>query len=62
MKAELPLVLTIKEAAETLRCSPRHIRNLIDQGELEPFNVGRLVRIHRDELIRLINPQGEAND
>ena len=56
---ELPLVLTIREAAELLRCSARHISNLIDRKELVPFYVGRLVRIHRHELIRFISQEGE---
>lgn len=30
---------TISEAAAVLRCTPRHIRRLVDRGDLSAFNI-----------------------
>lgn len=41
----------ISEAAESIGCSPGHIRNLIERGELPSAKIGRR-RIVRDEDLR----------
>ncbi len=39
-------MLTAKEAADELRCSPTKIRRLFKQGELEGFYLGSDIRIY----------------
>ncbi|MDX2199399.1 MAG: helix-turn-helix domain-containing protein [Phycisphaerae bacterium] len=47
-----PLTLTIEELARELRCSPRHVRRMVERGELpEPKRVGKLLRWPRAELV-----------
>lgn len=36
-----PLLLTVREAAETLRCSPATIYRLISTGALESVDIGQ---------------------
>lgn len=47
------LAFSIAEAAESIACSPGHIRNLIERGELRSTKVGRR-RIVRDEDLRAL--------
>ena len=50
---DLPAILTLRELAEFLRCSERHIQNLIRIG-LPCFYLGSLVRFRRDELLTFL--------
>lgn len=44
------LSLTLKEAAQELRCSTEKLRRLVHSGEIEGFKVGRVMRIKRRSL------------
>lgn len=47
----LPPVLTPEMLAEYWGCSGRHVRNLINRGELSAFRIGaKLVRIRRESI------------
>lgn len=48
-----PLFLTVEEVARELRCTPRHVRNLISRGDLPRVELGRAVRVPRSALIAL---------
>ena len=37
--------LTVEQAAEFLRCSPSHVRDLCREGQIGHFRLGRLIRI-----------------
>jgi excisionase family DNA binding protein len=50
MVQRVPELLTIDEAAESLRVTRRTIERLIARGELERVNVARTVRITRSSL------------
>jgi excisionase family DNA binding protein len=45
---------SLQQAAQALSCSPRHVARLISSGELVCVRVGRLRRIPRTELERLL--------
>ena len=47
-------LLTVDETAAFLKCSPKNVRRLIDNNDLSHVRIGRLVRIHPDDLDRLI--------
>ena len=46
--------LGIAEVAEHIGSSPRHVRRLIDRGQLPIVRLGKLVRITPDDLAHLI--------
>ena len=50
--------ITQLEAAEYLRITARHVRNLIAEGTLTGYSVGgkRTVRVRRDEVEALFAP------
>jgi excisionase family DNA binding protein len=48
-------LVTVKEAATYMGCSPRTIRRLIDGGRLERVGTDRFIRIDRVDLDRLID-------
>lgn len=50
---EPTLFLTVEETAHQLRCTPRHVRNLITRGELASVKMGRSVRVPRSALVAL---------
>jgi excisionase family DNA binding protein len=53
--AALPAaLLTVDEVAGRLRASPRHVRRLIERGELPVVRLGKLVRVTPDDLGRLV--------
>jgi excisionase family DNA binding protein len=45
---------TVREAAEYLRVHEKTVRRLIKSGSLKAVKFGRNVRIHSDELTRLV--------
>jgi excisionase family DNA binding protein len=49
-----PALLTIEDVAAQLAASDRHVRRLIERGELPVHRIGRLVRVSPDDLARLI--------
>lgn len=51
----LPLVLTVPETAEQLRCGRRKIYQLMDSGELVSIKVGGSRRITRDALLAYVD-------
>lgn len=50
-----PDLLTIREAAERLRISIRHMQILIKDGEIESFRHGNVVRIRPSAITVYIN-------
>lgn len=53
-KTDLSL-LSVKDLAESLNCSKRHIRRLTDAGRMPPpIRVGRLLRWRRDDIARWV--------
>lgn len=59
-----PLLVDTKQAAQLLACSPNHVRNLVERGELSSVRVGKLLRFSVEELRAFIahqsQPQGSA--
>ncbi len=45
--------LTVREAAEQLAISPRHLRRLIARREIRAVRLGRAIRLPEAELRRL---------
>lgn len=58
MDAESRELLTVEQAANYLQLSQSSIRSYIRQGKLKAFRVAgkRKVLIHRDELLKLLEP------
>jgi excisionase family DNA binding protein len=52
----MPHFLTIREAAEALRCSQKHIRRLLDSGRLEFVDIGTAAK----KMIRVKLPEAKA--
>jgi excisionase family DNA binding protein len=52
-------LLTIKQAAELLRVSPRTIQAMIQRKELTAFRVGHQWRIRESQLTKWIQDLGE---
>ena len=55
-----PALLTIEDVAECIGSSPRHVRRLIERGELPVHRFGRLVRISPADLTHLIAASREC--
>jgi len=50
------VLVTVKEAAETLGVSPHRAWGMIREGELPAVKLGeRTLRVHKDELTRFIS-------
>lgn len=43
-------LLNFEEAAEMLGCTPRMVRKLVETRQLASVKVGRLVRVHPDDI------------
>ena len=56
---DLPELITVPETASVLRCGPTTVREMLRRGELCPVKVGRLVRIRRAELEKIV--RGEVS-
>lgn len=48
------LTLSHEQAAEVLGCSPRHVRNLLDAGELPAVKIGRRRRVSAAGLVEYV--------
>ncbi len=48
--------LTIRQTAEALQCSQKHIRRMLDSGRLEFVNIGTVAR----KMIRIKMPEAKA--
>jgi excisionase family DNA binding protein len=57
--AELPSVLTSREAANILRVGVREVRALVDSGQLAGMRIGprKVVRISRAAVLALLRVQ-----
>ena len=55
-----PALLTIADVAERIVASTRHVRRLIERGDLPVHRIGKLVRISEDDLGRLIASSREC--
>lgn len=55
---EAPEHLTLKQAAELLNCTDRHLRALIAENHLPAFRVagGRMIRVKRADVLALLKP------
>jgi len=53
MNDPAPHPYTTKSLAEHWECSDRHVRNMIQRGELHCFKLGHLVRIEQEEARRV---------
>ena len=54
MAAQRPMLITAKEAAEILRCSPRTVQQRANRGELPSIRQGRFVMFRRADIERAI--------
>ena len=52
--ANLPTILTEKEVADLLRCSPRHVRNLVNRRIIPVVKLGRSRRFRRDSVLSAV--------
>jgi excisionase family DNA binding protein len=52
--SSLAPLMTVAEAATALRVSTKTVRRMLDRGELHRVRVGRLVRIHAEEIVQYI--------
>ena len=50
----IPLVLTVEEAAELLRCEPKTIERYIHSHELSAIQIGRSARIRGEDLAEFV--------
>ena len=53
-REEMPILVTVVEAAERLSLSKASIYNLVATGQIACVRIGRSIRIPIDELNRLI--------
>lgn len=47
---DMPQLVSVRQAAQVLNCSGRHVMRLCERGELKAVKLGRLWRINRDAL------------
>jgi len=55
----MPPILTVEEAAAFLRIKRSTAYELIRQGQIPSFRVGRFIRIPRDALLRVAEGAGQ---
>lgn len=58
--SELPLVLTVEEAAKALRISRGSAYEAVRTGDLPHVRVGRTIRVPRKALLALLGDEDEA--
>ena len=56
----LPEFLTVKEAAEVCRVDRKTIYRLVWSGRIAVSRVGRIIRIPRAEIVRLLGTEPHA--
>ena len=54
LASPLPRLLSLEDTAEVLGCSMKTLRRLIDAKTLPVVCLGRLIRVHPQDLERLI--------
>ena len=62
---QLPLLLTVEEAAKVMRISRTGAYNAVAEGAVPAIRIGRTIRIPRDRLVAslgLAGPSGERAD
>ena len=55
----LPELTTVPEAGRVLRCGDAAVRGMVLRGELEAERVGRLIRIRRSSLEKIVRGEPE---
>lgn len=45
-----PTVYTVAQVAQRWECSESHVRNMIEDGELPHFRLGKLIRIKKEDV------------
>lgn len=50
----LPRLLSLEDTAEVLGCSMKTLRRMIEAKTLPVVRLGRLIRVHPEDLTRLI--------
>lgn len=48
--------LLVEDVAAELKCTRRHVLNMIHRGELKAYKFGRLYRVHHRDLKRALKP------
>jgi excisionase family DNA binding protein len=51
---ELPILLTVREAAEALKVAEVSVRRLLSSGQLAAYKVGRNWRIPRESIMNYL--------
>ncbi|HEY8415738.1 MAG TPA: helix-turn-helix domain-containing protein [Thermaerobacter sp.] len=59
---DLPMLLTVPEAAKVLRVGVSRAYEMAQRGEIPAIRIGHRVRVPRDELLRLIQRGGAGGD
>lgn len=59
--SDLPVVMDVTAVATILGCSERHVRSLIASGDLGHVRLGRLVKVPRHALLKLLGATGNGN-
>ena len=49
------ILFTVRDVAGILKCTERHIRNLVARGRLRAKRYGRVVRFTEQEVLRFID-------
>lgn len=52
--SDLPVLLTIREAATVLRLPRSHVYKLVAEGILPKVSFGRAIRIHRQAIASIL--------
>ncbi len=52
--ADLPNVMTVQDVAQYCEVSPKTIYDALKRGDLQSARVGRLIRIHRDDVMSFL--------
>lgn len=60
---DVPLILGTKDAADVLGVHVNTVKNLIAEGRLSAFKIGRVLKIHKSELMRYVGlPHAPTRD